>query len=54
LAVFSVFQQAMSVMGLTDEDQFSVLTIVAGILHLGNINFIEQGNYAAVGNDERS
>ena len=42
----------MSVMGVTEDLQFSVLSIVAGILHLGNINFIEQNNYAAVADDE--
>lgn len=39
-------------MGLNDEDQLSVLCLAAGILHLGNIYFVENGNYAAVANDE--
>ena len=42
----------MSVMGISIEDQYSVLTLVAGILHLGNISFVEQdNNYAAVQDD---
>uniref|UniRef100_A0A672FZD0 Osteoclast-stimulating factor 1 n=1 Tax=Salarias fasciatus TaxID=181472 RepID=A0A672FZD0_SALFA len=39
---------AMSVVGLSMEEQDSVLQIVAGILHLGNINFREENNYAVV------
>ncbi len=42
----------MSVMDISDEDQNSVLSIIAGILHMGNINFVEQGNYAQVADDE--
>ena len=38
----------MSVMSLDDETQYEVLSIVAGILHLGNLCFVEQGNYAQV------
>jgi len=43
---------AMSVMGITEENQYHVLSIVAGIMHLGNITFREQGNYAAVENQD--
>ncbi|CAB1416270.1 unnamed protein product [Pleuronectes platessa] len=39
---------AMSVVGLSVEDQDSVLQLVAGILHLGNISFREENNYAVV------
>uniref|UniRef100_A0A3P8UKW5 Myosin IEb n=1 Tax=Cynoglossus semilaevis TaxID=244447 RepID=A0A3P8UKW5_CYNSE len=39
---------AMSVVGLSIEDQDSVLQIIAGILHLGNISFREENNYAVV------
>ena len=38
----------MTVMGLNDDDQYHVLSIVAGVLHMGNIEFSERGNYAAV------
>lgn len=38
----------MSVVGLSVEDQDSVLQIVAGILHLGNVSFREENNYAVV------
>lgn len=41
-------QEAMSVVGLSLEDQDSVLQLVAGILHLGNISFREENNYAVV------
>ncbi|XP_062254322.1 myosin IEb [Platichthys flesus] len=39
---------AMSVVGLSVEDQDSVLQLVAAILHLGNISFREENNYAVV------
>ena len=42
----------MTVMGLSEDDQYNVLVIVAGILHLGNIGFVEHGNYAAIADDE--
>ncbi|KAM7081353.1 LOW QUALITY PROTEIN: unconventional myosin-If-like [Ciconia maguari] len=41
---------AMQVIGIQGEDQQLVLQIVAGILHLGNISFREEGNYARVEN----
>ncbi|NWX90932.1 MYO1F protein, partial [Nothoprocta pentlandii] len=43
-------QNAMQVIGICREDQQLVLQIVAGILHLGNIGFREEGNYAQVEN----
>uniref|UniRef100_A0A4W6DKP3 Osteoclast-stimulating factor 1 n=1 Tax=Lates calcarifer TaxID=8187 RepID=A0A4W6DKP3_LATCA len=45
---FSDTMGAMSVVGLSVEDQDSVLQLVAGILHLGNISFREENNYAVV------
>ena len=36
----------MQVMGLDPEVINDILAVVAGILHLGNISFVEQGNYA--------
>ncbi|EDQ91894.1 uncharacterized protein MONBRDRAFT_31331 [Monosiga brevicollis MX1] len=39
---------AMRVMGLTDAQQWEVLKAVATVLHLGNIAFVENGNYAQV------
>ncbi|XP_023153829.1 myosin IEb [Amphiprion ocellaris] len=45
---FSDTLGAMSVVGLSMEDQDSVLQLVAGILHLGNISFREENNYAVV------
>jgi len=38
----------MGVMGLSEDDQYNVLSIVAGVLHLGNIDFVEHGNYASI------
>ncbi|XP_013883996.1 myosin IEb isoform X2 [Austrofundulus limnaeus] len=45
---FSDTMGAMSVVGLSLDDQDSVLQLVAGILHLGNISFREENNYAVV------
>ncbi|XP_032415457.1 myosin IEb isoform X4 [Xiphophorus hellerii] len=45
---FSDTMAAMSVVGLSLDDQDSVLQLVAGILHLGNIGFREENNYAVV------
>ena len=42
----------MDTMGISLEDQATVFQLVAGILHLGNISFVEEGNYARPENDE--
>ncbi|NXU76540.1 MYO1F protein, partial [Oreotrochilus melanogaster] len=47
---FHETMNAMQVIGIRGEDQQLVLQIVAGILHLGNISFQEEGNYARVEN----
>ncbi|GFN82452.1 hypothetical protein PoB_000895800 [Plakobranchus ocellatus] len=44
--------QAMQVIGIPADTQNDILSIVAGILHLGNISFAESGNYASVQNDD--
>lgn len=41
-------QNAMQVIGIPPNVQQLVLQLVAGILHLGNISFCEDGNYARV------
>ncbi|XP_064421936.1 unconventional myosin-Ie isoform X2 [Latimeria chalumnae] len=43
---------AMNVIGIFPDERAMVLQIVAGILHVGNINFKEVGNYAAVESEE--
>ncbi|XP_007904582.2 LOW QUALITY PROTEIN: unconventional myosin-Ie [Callorhinchus milii] len=43
---------AMNVIGIFSDEQAMVLQIVAGVLHLGNINFKEVANYAAVESEE--
>ena len=42
----------MQVIGIPEESQNDVLAIVAGILHLGNISFVEDGNYASIASDD--
>ncbi|KAI8789436.1 unconventional myosin-Ie-like isoform X1 [Biomphalaria glabrata] len=44
--------QAMQVIGISPDTQREILSIVAGILHLGNITFVEQGNYAKIAQDD--
>ncbi|XP_043935265.1 unconventional myosin-Ie-like [Protopterus annectens] len=43
---------AMEVIGIPEDTQAMVLQIVAGILHLGNINFQESGNVAVVESED--
>ncbi|CAB4008892.1 unconventional myosin-Ie-like isoform X2, partial [Paramuricea clavata] len=45
-------RMAMETMGISLEDQATVFQLVAGILHLGNVCFVEEGNYAKPENDE--
>ncbi|KAM8873575.1 unconventional myosin-If [Spinachia spinachia] len=45
---FQETMEAMQVIGIPSDNQTQVLQIVAGILHLGNITFIEAGNYGKV------
>lgn len=45
-------RNAMYTMGISDQYQASILQIVAGILHIGNISFTEVGNYAQPENDD--
>uniref|UniRef100_A0A3Q3G356 Osteoclast-stimulating factor 1 n=1 Tax=Kryptolebias marmoratus TaxID=37003 RepID=A0A3Q3G356_KRYMA len=45
---FQETMEAMQVIGIPGDIQAQVLQITAGILHLGNISFIEAGNYGQV------
>ncbi|XP_012265926.2 unconventional myosin-Ie-like [Athalia rosae] len=45
--------KALSVMGIKNADVVNIFQLVAGILHIGNIKFIEKGNYSQIA-DERS
>lgn len=38
----------MSVMGMAEETQMDILSVVAAILHMGNISFVEQNNAATI------
>lgn len=40
--------KAMSVMGMSEQQQAEALKLVAAIMHLGNISFVEVNNYAQV------
>lgn len=45
-------QNAMQVVGLDEDIQIEVLRLVAAVLHIGNISFVEKSNYAAIANDD--
>ena len=42
----------MSVVGIPDDTREDILSLMAALLHLGNVNFVEDGNYAKVQNDD--
>lgn len=44
-------RHAMTVCGISPEDQHNLLSITAGILHLGNITFTENNNNAQIQNN---
>jgi myosin heavy subunit len=51
VAEFKEVKDAMTVCGIKPEDQTSIFQIVSGILHLGNVSFVESGNAAAIRDD---
>ncbi|KAL3182142.1 hypothetical protein MRX96_035163 [Rhipicephalus microplus] len=48
-----VYKKAMTVMGMSEDEQTQFLRVVMGVLHMGMITFVEKGNYAVV-EDEQS
>lgn len=46
--IFWFFSSAMSVMGISETDKDNILKLTAGVLHLGNVNFVENGNNAVI------
>ncbi|KAH7717055.1 unconventional myosin-If [Aphelenchoides avenae] len=44
--------QAMQVVGIDEHTQLQILQLVAAILHIGNITFVEKDNYASVASDD--
>lgn len=45
---FQEVKSAMKVCGISQENQVSIFKIVSGILHLGNVQFVEKDNSAVV------
>lgn len=43
-----LFALGLSVMGINDSEVTDIFRLVAGILHIGNIQFAENGNYSQV------
>ncbi|EGT37998.1 hypothetical protein CAEBREN_31713 [Caenorhabditis brenneri] len=48
LEVLRIVSHAMKVVGVNEQDQLEVLRIVSAVLHIGNISFSEENNFAAV------
>ena len=48
---WSTPQHAMDVIGLSPDAQGHIFTLLAGVLHLGNISFAELNNYAVPEDD---
>lgn len=43
---------AMQIIGINDQTQLQILQLVSAILHIGNITFIEEDNYAQILSEE--
>lgn len=50
---YEAMKHAMQVCGVSQADQRNLMEIVASVLHLGNIDFVDDGNSARV-DDQRS
>ncbi|XP_064474896.1 unconventional myosin-Ie-like [Ornithodoros turicata] len=44
--------KAMTIMGLSEEEQTNFLQVVMGVLHMGMVTFVEKNNYAVVDDDQ--
>jgi len=44
---------ALNVMGMKDAEVMNIFRLVAGILHVGNIQFAENGNYSQIADKQR-
>lgn len=42
----------MSVVGINEETQLEIFKLVSAVLHIGNITFMEENNFAAVDNTD--
>lgn len=42
----------MDVIGIGSEIQLQILQLIAAILHIGNINFVEEKNYSAIADEQ--
>lgn len=46
--MYCLMSTALSVMGIKDAEVMDIFRLVTGILHLGNIQFSEDGNYSQI------
>eukprot|EP00301_Raphidiophrys_heterophryoidea_P005017 c12143_g1_i1.p1 GENE.c12143_g1_i1~~c12143_g1_i1.p1 ORF type:complete len:1493 (+),score=327.31 c12143_g1_i1:156-4634(+) len=54
VADYNAMRKAMQVIGMTEDEQFTVLKMVAGILHLGNVDFDEGAQNNAIVTDRKA
>jgi len=51
---FELTDAAMTHMGMTDADKLAIYTIIAGVLHLGNVSFDDRHDDSTGLNQQRS
>lgn len=42
----------LNVMGISNSEITDIFRLVAGVLHIGNIKFVENGNYSQIANEQ--
>ncbi|XP_017889195.2 unconventional myosin-Ie-like [Ceratina calcarata] len=48
---FQATLKGLGVMGINDSEVHDIFQLVAGVLHIGNIEFSENGNYSQIADD---
>lgn len=48
LSIVILFVSALNIMAMGDSEVTDIFRLVAGILHIGNIQFVENGNYSQI------
>ena len=50
--IICTLQKAMDVVGIPPDIKEEIKSLIAAVLHIGNIQFSEEGNYAKVHNSD--
>lgn len=51
-SAFQATLKGLNVMGISNSEITDIFRLVAGVLHIGNIKFVEDGNYSRVANEQ--